>query len=106
MTSLSLSIQLSQCNSTGTESGNGGQFKREFVVKKQLDLFLKLNRNNWHGAFLPNIKSESRKNERKIFHRSSTLKYLIVPAACSMGVTQNVLHSMGTNVNNIINIIT
>ena len=34
MTSLSLSIQLSQCNSTGTESGNGGQFKREIAVKK------------------------------------------------------------------------
>ena len=34
MTSLSLSIQLSQCNSTGTESDNGGQFKREIVAKK------------------------------------------------------------------------
>ena len=36
MTSFSLSIQLSQCNSTGheTESGNGGQFKREIVAKK------------------------------------------------------------------------
>ena len=66
MTSLSLSIQLSQCNSTGTESGNGGQFKREIVVKKS-DLFLKLSLNNWHGAFLPNIKSESRQNENNIF---------------------------------------
>ena len=55
MTSLSLSIQLSQCNSTGTESGNGGQFKREIVVKKS-DLFLKLSRNNWHGEFLPSVK--------------------------------------------------
>ena len=34
MTSFSLSIQLFQCKSTGTESGNGGQFKREIVVKK------------------------------------------------------------------------
>ena len=34
MTSPSLLIQLSQCNRTGTEPGNGGQFKREFVVKK------------------------------------------------------------------------
>ena len=25
---------LSQCNPTGTEPGNGGQFIREFVVKK------------------------------------------------------------------------
>ena len=67
MTSLSLSIQLSRCNSTGTtESGNGGQFKREIVDKKS-DLFLKLRRNNWHGAFLQNIKSESRENEKKIF---------------------------------------
>ena len=32
--SLSLSIQLSQCNSTRTESGNGGQFKQEIVGKK------------------------------------------------------------------------
>ena len=59
MTSFSLSIQLSECNTTGTESGNGGQFKREIVVKKKSDLFLKLSHNNWHGAFLPNIKSES-----------------------------------------------
>ena len=66
MTSLSLSIQLSQCNSTGTESGNGGQFKREIVAKKS-DLFLKLRRNNWHGAFLHNFKSELRENEKKIF---------------------------------------
>ena len=73
MTSLSLSIQLSQCNSTGKESGNGGQFKQEIVVKKKSDLFLKLSRNNWHGAFLPNIKSESRENENNICHRSSTL---------------------------------
>ena len=34
MTSPSLSVQLSQCNLTGTEPGNGGQFIREFVVKK------------------------------------------------------------------------
>ena len=34
MTSLCLSIQFSQHNSTGTESGNGGQFKRKIVVKK------------------------------------------------------------------------
>ena len=34
MTSPSLSVQLSQCNPTGTEPGNGGQFKREIVVKK------------------------------------------------------------------------
>ena len=34
MTSLSLSIQPSKCNSTETESGNGGQFKREIVVNK------------------------------------------------------------------------
>ena len=35
VTSLSLSIELSQCNSTGRESGikNGGQYKREIVVK-------------------------------------------------------------------------
>ena len=39
MASLSLSIQLSQCNSTGTESGNGGQFKREIVVKKKQTCF-------------------------------------------------------------------
>ena len=31
------------------------------------DLFLKLSRNNWHGAFLPNIKLESRENENNIF---------------------------------------
>ena len=64
MTSLSLLIQLSQCNlrMTGTESGNGGQFKREIVAKKS-DLFLKLRRNNWHGAILPNIESESRENK-------------------------------------------
>ena len=74
MTSLSLSIQLSQCNPTGTEPGNGGQFKREIVVEK-VRLFLKLSRNNWHGAFLPNIKSESAENKNnKIFHRSSTLR--------------------------------
>ena len=66
MTSLSLSIQLSQCNSTGTESGNGGHFKREIVVKK-IVLFLKLSRNNWYGEFLPNVKSESRENENNIF---------------------------------------
>ena len=66
MTSLALSIQLSQCNSTRTVSGNGGQFKREIVVKKS-DLFLKLDRKNWHGAFLPNIKSESRENKEKQF---------------------------------------
>ena len=46
MTSLSLSIQLSQCNSTATESVNGGHFKREM----ESDLFFKLSRNNWHGA--------------------------------------------------------
>ena len=34
MTSPSLSVQLSQCNPTGTEPGNGGQFIREFVVEK------------------------------------------------------------------------
>ena len=34
MTLLSVSIQLSQCSSTGTESSNGGEFKREIVVKK------------------------------------------------------------------------
>ena len=34
MTSFSLSIQLSQYNSTGTESGNGEQFKQEIVGKK------------------------------------------------------------------------
>ena len=34
---------------------------------------MKLSRNNWHGAFLPNIKSESRENENKIFHHSNTL---------------------------------
>ena len=39
MTSFSLSIQLSECNSTGTESGNGGQFKREIVVKKIRPVF-------------------------------------------------------------------
>ena len=72
MTSPSLSVQLSQCNPTGTEPGNGGQFKREFVVKKS-DLFLNLRRNNWHGACLQNINSESRENEKKFFHRSSTL---------------------------------
>ena len=66
MTSLSLSIQLSECNSTGTESGNGRQFKREIVVKKSV-LFLKLSRDNWHGAFLPNIKSESTENENNMF---------------------------------------
>ena len=38
MTSLSFSIQLSQCNSAGTGNGgngtgNGGQFKREILVK-------------------------------------------------------------------------
>ena len=34
MMSFSLSIKLSQCDSTGTESGNGGQFKQEIVAKK------------------------------------------------------------------------
>ena len=62
MTSIFLSIQLSRCNSTGTESGDGGQFKREILVKKS-DLFLKLSRNNWDGEFLPNVKSDSRENE-------------------------------------------
>ena len=33
---------------------------------KKFDLFLKLRRNNWHGAFFPNIKSESRENENNI----------------------------------------
>ena len=66
MTSFSFSIQLSRCNSTGTESGNGGQFKLEIIVKKS-DLFLKLRLNNWHGAILPNIESESRENENNIF---------------------------------------
>ena len=42
MTSLSLSIQLSRCNSTGTESGNGGQFKREIVVKKKIRLIFEI----------------------------------------------------------------
>ena len=67
MTSLSLSIQLSQCNLTITESGNGEQFKREIVVKIKTDLFMKLSRKNCHGAFLPNIKSESTENENNIF---------------------------------------
>ena len=66
MTSPSLSIQLSQCNPTGTEPGNGVQFKREIVVKKS-DLFLKFSRNNWHGAFLSNIKSESGENKNNSF---------------------------------------
>ena len=39
MTSFPLSIQLSQCNLTGTESGNGGQFKREIVAKKNQTYF-------------------------------------------------------------------
>ena len=65
-------MQLSQCNRTGTEPGNGGQFKREFVVKK-IRLSLKLRRNNWHGAFMQDSKSESRENEKNFFHRSSTL---------------------------------
>ena len=65
MASLSLSIQLSQCKLTGTESGNGGQVKREIVVKKS-DLFLKLSRNNWHGAFLPN-KNRHRERTRTTF---------------------------------------
>ena len=64
MTSLSLSIQLSQCNLTVTESGNGG---RENADKKKSELFLKLSRNNWHGGLLPNIKSESRENKNNIF---------------------------------------
>ena len=63
MTSLSLSIQLFQWNSTETESGNGRQSKQETVVKKKSDLFLKLGHNNRHGAFLPNIKE----NENNIF---------------------------------------
>ena len=65
MASLSFLIQLFQCKSTGTESGNGGQckFKREIVE----DLFFKLSRNNWHGTFFTNIQSESRENENKIF---------------------------------------
>ena len=76
MMSLSLSIQLSQCNSTGTEAGNGGQFKRESVAKKS-DLFLKLRRNNWHGAILPNIKSESRENEKKnVIVPGGVLRYI------------------------------
>ena len=64
---VSLLIQLSQCNSTGREPGNGGQFKREIHSKKKKDLFLKLSCHNWHGAFLANIKSESRENEKKFF---------------------------------------
>ena len=71
MTSLSLSIQLSQCGSTGTESRNGGQFKREIVVK---EVTLAFDRNNWHAAFLSKIKSESGENENYIFHRSKTLR--------------------------------
>ena len=47
-------------------NGNGGQFKREIVAKKS-DLFLKLRRNNWYGAILLNIESESRENENNIF---------------------------------------
>ena len=34
---------------------------------KKSDLFLKLSHNNWRGAFLPNIKLESRENENNIF---------------------------------------
>ena len=37
----------------------------KLYVKK--DLFLKLRRNNWHSAILPNIESESRENENNIF---------------------------------------
>ena len=66
MTSLSLSIQLSECNSTGTESGNGGQFKREIVVKK-IRLVYEIEPHNWHGEFLPNIKSEPTENDKNIF---------------------------------------
>ena len=67
MASPSLSNQLSRCNPTGTEPGNGVQFKREIVVKKKSDLLLKFSRNNWHGAFLPNIKSESGENKNNSF---------------------------------------
>ena len=145
MTSLSLSIQLSQCNPTGTEPGNGGQrngsqesqthklllfghrnlirnttqtaeinifkirillnltfrifvymytcihvyirnvkFSKMRILKMFItavcvvfliksDLFLKSSRNIWHGAFLPNIKSESTESKNNIFRRSSTL---------------------------------
>ena len=66
MMSFSLLIQLSQCNSTGRESGNGRQFKREIVVKKIRLVFEIMSHNNWHGAFLPNIKSELTENENNI----------------------------------------
>ena len=62
MTTLSFLLQLSQCNLTGTKSGNGGQFKREIIVKKiGLDFEIE------HDAFLPNIKSESIEIENNIF---------------------------------------
>ena len=72
MTSLSLSIQLSQYNSTGTESGNGGQLNEKSQLKKS-DLFLKVSRNNWHGVFcqLSNLSRE--RTRTRFFHHSSTL---------------------------------
>ena len=39
--------------------------EKSYVKKK--DLFLKLRRNNWHSAILPNIESESRENENNIW---------------------------------------
>ena len=45
--------------------------EKSYFIK--IRLIFKLRRNNWHGAFLQNIKSESRKNKKKCFHRSSTL---------------------------------
>ena len=80
MTSLSLSIQLSHCNSTGTESGNGGQFKREIVVKIS-DLFFKSRRNNWHDAFLQILNRNQERMRKTLFHHSSTLNSVCIKSS-------------------------
>ena len=72
MTSLFLSSLLSSRSS----SLNATRLEQNLVMAdslneksllKKSDLFLKLSRNNWHGAFLPNIKSESTENDKNIF---------------------------------------
>ena len=51
-------VVLSQYNSTGTESGNGGQFKREMIV----------------AIFAKYKIGIERRTRTTFFHRSSTLK--------------------------------
>ena len=73
---------------------NATRVERNLVMADSLNekSQLKLSRNNWHGAFLPNIKSESRENENNIFHRSRiSQKRDINKAICVTVVIINLL---------------